>query len=259
MKSWKVKHVTHKIQPFVYKPDSQGKTIGRVFGTPLIVQGGTWFPLIELGFWAGASWFSAKKHPQRSCGEHLGAGALTTLAILGSEWCHNLAHAAAAHWIGKPMDALRIQLGMPQVIYTDINDTCVTPRQHILRSLGGPLFNALLLPLAMLFKRFTRPGSIAHDAANAAVGMNTFLCTASLLPIPGIDGGPVLKWSLVEGGKTRQQADETVQKVNRVTGVGLGAAAGIAFGKRRWFLGAFLGLFAVLSALIGFGLIREQH
>jgi len=85
-------------------------------------------------------------------------------------------------------------------VYYDINDETVTPRQHIVRALGGPICNALILPFALLFRRLARQGSMARDVANAAVGMNAFLCTASLLPIPGIDGGPALKWALVERG-----------------------------------------------------------
>ena len=42
--------------------------------------------------------------------------------VLGSEWCHNLAHAAAARAIGKPVDAIRITWGMPLLVYYDIND-----------------------------------------------------------------------------------------------------------------------------------------
>ena len=179
--------------------------------------------------------------------------------ILGSEWCHNLAHAAAARLVGKPMDALRITWGMPLVVYYDINDETVTPRQHVIRALGGPICNALILPFALLFRRLTLQGSVARDVANAAAGMNTFLCTASLLPIPGIDGGPVLKWALVDRGCAPEEADEVVRGVDRAVGAGLGVAAGIAIRKRHWFPGAILAMFATLALLLGFGLIKEQE
>jgi Zn-dependent protease len=88
--------------------------------------------------------------------------------------------------------------------------------------------------------------------------MNTFLVSASLLPIPGLDGGPILKWSLVDRGATPEEADETVRAVNRVAGSGLGIAAGIALKRRRRFLGSLLALFATLSLAVGFGLLKEQ-
>jgi Zn-dependent protease len=182
---------------------------------------------------------------------------LTTVVILVSEWCHNLAHAAAALLVGKPMDALRITWGMPLVVYYDIGDETVTPREHILRAVGGPVFNAVLLPFALVFRRFTRENSALRDVADAAVGMNTFLSTVSLLPLPMIDGGPILKWSLVERGHTPEAADETVKSVNRVMSGGLGLAAGVAVRRRRWFLGSILALLAALALAFGFGLVEE--
>lgn len=216
------------IKPTVLQPEDDTTLIAKVFNTSLVVKGKSWFPANWLIVWMVMAWVAGRGHPERSWGKRLGTGALTTTAILGSEWLHNLAHAAAASLVGKPVDAIRIMWGLPLLVYYDINDQTVTPRQHILRALGGPLFNAMVLPAALLFRRFTRPGSAARDAANAAAGMNAFLATASLLPIPGIDGGPLLKWSLVARGDTPSQADEKVKRINRVTGAGLGLAAGIA-------------------------------
>ena len=178
--------------------------------------------------------------------------------ILGSEWGHNLAHAAAAQLVGKPMDALRITWGMPLVVYHDINDQSVTPSQHIVRALGGPVFNTLLFLLAVISRQFTRLGSVAREVVNAAVGMNLFLSTVSLLPIPGIDGGPILKWSLVERGDSLEQADEMVKEVNKVVGIGLGSGAVFAFKKKRKFIGAILAMFSLIALAVGWGLISEQ-
>jgi Zn-dependent protease len=244
-------------KPAVVSPADDVTTVGSVFGTPVVVKDWTWFPLTELAVWAIMAWFAGREHPDRSWSKRLGIGALTMSTILGSEWCHNLAHAAAARFVGKSMDALRITWGMPLVVYYDLNDPTVTPRQHIIRALGGPLCNASILPLALLFRWSTRPGSAPRDVADAAVGMNTFLSTASLLPIPGIDGGPILKWSLVDRGYTPQEADERVLDVDRIVGGGLGVAAGIALKVRRRFLGAILAMFAALALALGFGLVKE--
>jgi len=86
-----------------------------------------------------------------------------------------------------------------------------------------------------------------------------FLSTVSLLPIPGIDGGPILKWSLVECGRTTKDADEIVVQVNKVTGVGLGAAAGVAMKRKRWFIAIILGLLSITSLGVGFGLLKENN
>ena len=246
-------------KPVVVKPADDVTTIGSVLGTPIVVKGLTWLPLAQFGVWLFMAWLAGRGRSDRSGWKRLGIGALTMSAILGSEWCHNLAHAAAARFVGQPMDALRIAWGMPRVVYYDVNDETVTPRQHIIRALGGPLCNALLLPFALLLRRFARQGSALGDVANAAVGMNLFLCTASLLPIPGIDGGPILKWALVERGSTPEKADELVMGVDRVVGGGLGVAAGVAFKKRRWFFGSILAMFSALALAVGFGLVKEQE
>jgi Zn-dependent protease len=244
-------------KPAVVRPDDEVTTVGKVFGTPLVVKGKTWLPLTELAVWPVMAWLSGRGRSDRSWSQQLGIGALTTVVILGSEWCHNLAHAAAARLVGKPMDALRIVWGMPLVVYYDTGDETVTPREHIVRALGGPVCNALLLPFALIFRRFTREDAALRDVAEAAVGMNAFLSTASLLPIPGIDGGPILKWSLVGRGYTPAAADEAVRGVNRVMSAGLGFGAGLAFYRRRWFLCSILALFAALALALGIGLIEE--
>ena len=156
------------------------------------------------------------------------------------------------------MDAMRIAWGMPLVVYYNLNDQNVTPRQHISRALGGPLFNAALLPFILLFRRFTRQGSVSREVADAAAGMNLFLCTASLMPIPGIDGGPILKWSLVESGRSVAEADDLVKKADLVLGAGLGVTASLAMKRRRKFLAAILGIFTALALAVGFGLIKEE-
>jgi Zn-dependent protease len=179
--------------------------------------------------------------------------------VLGSEWCHNLAHAAAARMVGKPMDAIRITWGMPLIVYYDINDEEVTPRQHITRALGGPVFNILVLPLALYFKSHTNPRSLIRDMANVAVGTNAFLPSVGLLPIPGIDGGPILKWSLVEKGQTLKEADNTVRKVDGVLGLLLTIAGALSFKKRRWLLGGLLIQLAGIALSVALGLFKEQE
>ncbi len=234
------------------------KQIGSVFGTPLVIKGFSWLPLTELAVWVIMTFVDRRRHPHRSVAQHAQSGGATTLVILGSEWCHNLAHAAAARLIGKPMDALHILWGMPRCVYHQVNDLTVTPRQHILRALGGPVFNALTLPFWLLFKRTSRPDSISRNAAEAGLAMNTFLSTASLLPIPGIDGGPLLKWWLVSRGRTPQQADALEARVNRISAAGLAASAAILFNRRRWLSASICAMFAVLSWLVGYRIIREQ-
>lgn len=244
-------------KPPIVSPGEEVTTLGSVFSAPLVGKGKTWLPLVQLVAWPVMAHVAKKRHPERTWLQSFGIAALTTPVMLGSEWCHNLAHAAAAQWVGKPVDAVRVTWGMPLLVYHDINDPEVTPCQHILRALGGPVFNVLMLPVALFFRRLTRAGSAARDVADVAVGTNIFLPAVGMLPIPGIDGGPVLKWSLVAWGKTIEEADLAVRKVDGALAPVFAAGAAVAFKKRRWLVGALLGQFAALAFSIAVGLFRE--
>jgi Zn-dependent protease len=245
-------------KPAIVSPSDDVTQIACVFSTPVVVKGKTWLPISEWIVWVFTTWLAGKRREGRTLFQRMGVGLLTMPVISGLEWCHNFAHAAAAHLIGKPMDAMRILWGTPMAVYYDINDTSVTPRQHIFRALGGPLFNASLLPFALLLRSRTDPEKITRELADIAVGMNAFLCSVSLLPIPGIDGGPILKWSLVERGSTPKEADEKVRETNSLLGVCLGFASAIAFAKKRGLIGALMALLSGLALAIGSGLLREQ-
>jgi Zn-dependent protease len=245
-------------KPPVLRPADNVAICGEVFGTPLVVKDFTWLPVVQVIAWGIMTWLAGRRRPDRSWKKRLGIGALTTTTILGSEWGHNVAHAGTSKLIGKPMDALRITWGMPMTVYYDINDRPVSPRQHIVRALGGPLFNAFLLLFALPFRRFTRKDSVAREVADIAIGANAFLCSVSLLPMPGIDGGSILKWALVDRGKTTGEADRWVRKVNGVSGSILGLVGVAAYKKGRRLLGAFSALLGILSLGVALGMIKEQ-
>jgi hypothetical protein len=79
------------------------------------------------------------------------------------------------------------------------------------------------------------------------------------LPIPGIDGGPILKWSLVERGYSRQQADQRVKEVNKPLALILGGSAAIAIKKKRKLVASILAMFSLIALAVGWGIISEQE
>ncbi len=242
----------------VAKDDEDITTLGRIFGVPVVVKGWTWLPLLELPIWALMTWVAGKRRPTRSWAARLGIGLLTTPIVAGMEWCHNFAHAAAAWLVGKPMDRMRITWGTPLVVYFELDAPDVTPRQHIARALGGPIFNLLALTASALLRRRTHPDSVARDAANAAVGMNLLLMTVGMLPMPGIDGGPVLKWSLVEMGRTPEEADRVVARVDVALGAGMAAAGAVKLKQRRWWQAALLLSMGLAMLSMGLGIVKEE-
>jgi Zn-dependent protease len=247
------------IKPEVVSPGESVTQVGEIFDTPLVTKGWTWLPLTELAVWGLMAREAGRLHPERSWLTRLGVAALTMPVILGSEWCHNLAHAAVAKLVGHPADAIRITWGMPLLVYHDLEDAQVTPRQHIARALGGPLINLTFLRIAALLRPLTKPQSVAREVVNAALGMNAFLILAGLLPLPGIDGGAALKWALVDRGQTPALADATIRKVDAVTAVGLSAGAAVAFKKRKRLIGGILAMFAGIALAIATGLLKEKE
>ena len=230
----------------------------RLFGTPLITRGWLSLPFNELGVWLVMSWLAGKKRPDRTRFQRLWVGLFSMIALLKWEWLHNIAHAAAARLAGKPMDALEIVAGMPVCVYTPENHRSATPRQHIQRALGGPLFNLAAMFVTRLVRSASLPDSLERELLDVAVDMNTFLCTASLLPSPGIDGGPILKWSLVASGQTPEQADLTVRRANLALSPMMGMLAGYHFRRKHWFSGALAIFFALVGLAVGMGWMRGE-
>ncbi len=244
-------------KPAVYTPEQPGHTLTHLWDTPVVVVGRTWLPLVELASWMFFSWWSSRRDPDRKPGVSLGLGAVHTLMVLGSEWCHNLAHVAAARMVARPMDALRITWGMPLCVYYELEDERVTPRQHIARALGGPLFNfAASLTLGRIRSR-TKKNTPAREIVDTALGANLIILGAGLLPYPGLDGGVILKWSLVEGGSSTRQADAITRQMDGAVAAGLAGAA-LGLRKRRPWLSVLLAILSALGFSLALSLVRES-
>jgi hypothetical protein len=239
--------------PFAFSPTKPVVRLGSVFGTPLAVQGWNWLPVNQVVFWIVFFVQSRKKHPAWSAARQALLSGVKMAVLLGSEWCHNLAHVAGARAIGRPVDALRIIAGMPVLLYDEPEHPSITPREHILRSAAGPAFNAVLLLVSRLFQRRLPPASPAREVADVAVGMNAFVSAGALTPIPVFDGGPIAKWSLVACGLPSDRVKPVLSRANRLLGAGLLGAGLLALAKRRWLAGLALALLGALALAAGFG------
>jgi hypothetical protein len=226
--------------------------------TPMTSKGLSWLPLTQLMIWVIFVRSNARRNPGMSRLRAISQGFLQMVVMLGSEWGHNLAHLAASNWIGKPMDEFRIQLGMPRCVYRELITEGVSPGQHIIRSLGGPVFNLILVPFAGVMSLMTRQSSSSGKVARTALHTNLFLTVISLLPIPGIDGGPLLKWRLVQRGRTVVEADEIVRRINGPLAFGLGLFSSLAFARKKILAGLFGAMLGLTSLSIFAGWIKEE-
>jgi hypothetical protein len=153
------------------------------------------------------------------------------VTLLAADLGHALAHIISAGYARAPMDEILISEGMPRTIYLD-ND--VPPRAHRLRAVGGPIFSALGLLASLLLRCLAPRNSLGRELAGWSCLGHGFVLAGSLAPLPVVDGGTILKWTLVEQGRTPTEADEIVRRAS----LSLGAAAattGVALAtRRRW-------------------------
>ncbi len=140
----------------------------------------------------------------------------------------------------------RSLIGYARTIYYDNN---VPPRAHITRALGGPVFSALGLGISLLMRALLPRSTMAREVADWSSVGHGLILVGSLAPLPIVDGGVLLKWSLVERGRTPAEADLAVKQAGLATGVAA-AGAGVMLATRRRWLPA-LGLIAAGLVAIG--------
>lgn len=248
------------IKPDILQDDKDFVELIKVFDTPMgVVPDISIIPIAEILTAAGFTYWAKSRNPGRPIKEHIYSGILCMLVSLGSEWAHNMAHIFAAKLIGKPADAVRIVFGMPLLHYRDLNDPTVSPKAHLIRASGGPVLNLVLLPLGHTWRKNSRPDSVGRDAAEVLVAMNELLLLAGLQPIPGLDGGAMLKWALVDRGMSIPKADETVRKSNWISAALLTISSSWAFLKHKRLIGGILTLLAGMSFLVAKGYLKETE
>jgi hypothetical protein len=116
--------------------------------------------------------------------------------------------------------------------------------------MGGPIFNMLGLLLSVAIYGAVSGNSIARElAAWSALGHGLILIM-SLSPLPIVDGGTLLKWTLVARGRTVTEADEIVRRVDWVMGIAAGIIGVGLIAMQIWIAGVILvGIFIVVVGI----------
>ncbi|MGF1507774.1 MAG: hypothetical protein ACFB51_22020 [Anaerolineae bacterium] len=111
-------------------------------------------------------------------------GVLFGLIMIASYALHSVGHVLSANACGAPMTRNLVTAVRQVNHYTDAEP--VTSRQHLLRSLGGPVANLLMMGVGLLLWAVVGgPYVIFLTAVNALLGVG------ALAPIPGVDGGVI--------------------------------------------------------------------
>jgi hypothetical protein len=122
--------------------------------------------------------------------------------------------------------------------------------------MGGPIFNMLGLLLSVAIYGAVSGNSIARElAAWSALGHGLILIM-SLSPLPIVDGGTLLKWTLVARGRTVTEADEIVRRVDWVMGIAAGIIGVGLIAMQIWIAGVILVGICIIVIGIAAGKIR---
>lgn len=208
----------------------------RIFGTQVKAKKMILL-IIVAAVWASVTWVQFHWHPERGFWQGLLIGLVTTLFLLIVEFGHDLAHIVSARYAGAPMDEILISADMPRTLYSN---NAVSPNVHRMRALGGPIFNIMGLLLSLAIYRAASSASITKELAGWWAFGHGLQLMMSLLPLPPVDGGTILKWTLVARGKTEAEADKVVGRVDWILGsIVVLAGIGLIF-VQKWIIGLIL-------------------
>lgn len=216
-------------------------------GTPVKVRPGFW--LMVLGLWALLAWLGHWRWPGQSLGAYLLVGGVGMLLAMLADVGHACAHTIGARWANAPMDVILLGPHMPRTLYWN-ND--VPPRAHIMRSLGGPVYSGIGLLLGLGWLMIASQGTAVAYLGEIWTLTNGFIFMAVFAPLQIVDGGVILKWTLVWGGMTRVRADDLVERLGLGLGAGLLATAVLLLVAKVWLLGGLICLlgFVMLGAAL---------
>ena len=207
----------------------------KIFDTPVKVS--FKFLLIIAILWGVVTSLGLYWHPERGFWPGLLIGLVTALLLLFAEYGHPLGHIFSARYAGAPMDEILISLDMARTLYSKNN---VLPKVHRMRALGGPIFNLIGLLLSLAIYAVASGNPIAAELAGWSALGHGLLLIMSLSPLPPTDGGTILKWTLVERGKTEREADEMVRHVDWVMGIGAAIIGVGVIAMQMWLAGVIL-------------------
>jgi hypothetical protein len=225
----------------------------RIFDTTIKVK--VTFLIFIVPIWVGITWLEIHWHPARGFWLGVLVGFISLILLLIAEIGHPIAHIFSARLAGAPMDEIQIsaERGMPRTLYWN-NE--VSPDAHRMRAIGGPIFNLLGLLLSLIIYTAVPANSITWElAAWSAVG-HGLLLIMSLAPVPNVDGGALLKWTLVARGKAVTEADEIVRRVDWAMGIIAGIAGVVLLAIQIWIAGVILMVIGAVFIGIVAGKIR---
>ena len=157
--------------------------VGQFWGVSLLITPLTWLsPFIYFGLHFLLSLLN--RHP--SFAERLYQSMIFTIAVEVAIILHTFGHILSGKMVHSAMDELLLASTRDVNLYH--GDQSLVPGYiHIVRSLGGPVFNLFVAGLCYFFAPVIPVGFWSALLAGL-ISVNIFLGLGSFLPIPSVDG-----------------------------------------------------------------------
>jgi hypothetical protein len=210
---------------------------GRCGFWPMLVM--VWVLLAVIGTW---------RWPGQSVLAYVLVGGIGLLVGILVDVGHACTHTIGARLAHAPTALILLGADMPRTLYMDEPKR---PRQHIARSLGGPIYSWIGVGIGLLALNLTAPQTAARYLAEIWTFGNTMIGVAIFAPLPIVDGGVIVKWLLVIGGQDEAQADKNVRRIDVAFMVLLLVGAGVAALMSSWLVAVGLvGLVAIVGLVV---------
>ena len=226
-------------------------TIFTFNGVPVKTRRGFW-PMVIL-VWALLALIGTWRWPGQSILAYVLVGGVGLLLGMLVDVGHACAHTIGAKMAHAPTALILLGADMPRTLYTDEPKR---PRQHIARSMGGPIYSWIGIGIGLLALNLTAPQTAARYLAEIWTFGNTMIGVAIFAPLPIVDGGVILKWLLVIGGQNEAQADKIVRRIDVALMVLLLVGAGVAALMSSWLVAGGLVALAAIVGLVVAGIIH---
>ena len=157
--------------------------IGRFWGVDLLITPITWLsPFVFFGLHFLINLLS----PDLSLTDRLYQSLLFTIAVEITTVLHALGHIISGKMVHSAMDELLITATRDVNLYHG-DQSAIPGHVHLIRSLGGPMFNLIVAGILSAFAGGMTTGFWSGLAASL-ISTNRFFGFGGFLPLPSVDG-----------------------------------------------------------------------
>jgi len=157
--------------------------IGRFWGVKLLITPITWMgPFVFFGLHFLLNLWNS----QPSLADRLYQSVLFTIAVEITTVLHALGHIISGKMVHSAMDELLITATRDVNLYHG-DQKLIPSHVHLIRSLGGPVFNLIVAGLLSMLAVGVAPGFWSR-LSTSLISTNLFFGFGGFLPLPSVDG-----------------------------------------------------------------------